>query len=126
MLPVCLRPLGALVFGRLAVKLLVGKAGHRGVQLGLDLRIEVSEPRRLGRDVQAVHPRSDPGRPREGVFSTRSPDRRLPASAAIVAQPVAMEEMPRAVRSDTNKPQKNNCQTFRLHFRVRSLLVATS
>jgi tRNA-Thr(GGU) m(6)t(6)A37 methyltransferase TsaA len=26
------------------------------------------------RGVQAVHPRSDPARPREGVFSTRSPD----------------------------------------------------
>jgi len=30
------------------------------------------------RDVQTVHPRSDPGRPREGVFSTRSPDRPNP------------------------------------------------
>ncbi|VVJ15881.1 tRNA (adenine(37)-N6)-methyltransferase [Amycolatopsis camponoti] len=30
------------------------------------------------RDVQSVHPRSDPGRPREGVFSTRSPDRPNP------------------------------------------------
>ncbi|MET8849405.1 tRNA (N6-threonylcarbamoyladenosine(37)-N6)-methyltransferase TrmO [Amycolatopsis sp. NPDC004625] len=30
------------------------------------------------RDVQAVHPRSDPGRPRQGVFSTRSPDRPNP------------------------------------------------
>jgi tRNA-Thr(GGU) m(6)t(6)A37 methyltransferase TsaA len=30
------------------------------------------------RDVQAVHPRSDPDRPRQGVFSTRSPDRPNP------------------------------------------------
>lgn len=30
------------------------------------------------RDVQSVHPRSDPSRPREGVFSTRSPDRPNP------------------------------------------------
>jgi tRNA-Thr(GGU) m(6)t(6)A37 methyltransferase TsaA len=30
------------------------------------------------REVQAVHPRSDPDRPREGVFSTRSPDRPHP------------------------------------------------
>lgn len=30
------------------------------------------------RDVQAVHPRSDPHRPRQGVFSTRSPDRPNP------------------------------------------------
>lgn len=30
------------------------------------------------RDVLAVHPRSDPSRPLEGVFSTRSPDRPNP------------------------------------------------
>jgi tRNA-Thr(GGU) m(6)t(6)A37 methyltransferase TsaA len=30
------------------------------------------------RDVLAVHPRSDPNRPRQGVFSTRSPDRPNP------------------------------------------------
>jgi tRNA-Thr(GGU) m(6)t(6)A37 methyltransferase TsaA len=30
------------------------------------------------REVQAVHPRSDPDRPRQGVFSTRSPDRPNP------------------------------------------------
>jgi tRNA-Thr(GGU) m(6)t(6)A37 methyltransferase TsaA len=30
------------------------------------------------RDVLSVHPRSDPGRPRQGVFSTRSPDRPNP------------------------------------------------
>ncbi|MEV6646275.1 tRNA (N6-threonylcarbamoyladenosine(37)-N6)-methyltransferase TrmO [Amycolatopsis sp. NPDC051371] len=30
------------------------------------------------REVQSVHPRSDPDRPREGVFSTRSPDRPNP------------------------------------------------
>ncbi|MGW3995938.1 tRNA (N6-threonylcarbamoyladenosine(37)-N6)-methyltransferase TrmO [Amycolatopsis sp. NPDC004772] len=30
------------------------------------------------RDVQAVHPRSDPARPLQGVFSTRSPDRPNP------------------------------------------------
>lgn len=30
------------------------------------------------RDVQAVHPRSDPDRPSTGVFSTRSPDRPNP------------------------------------------------
>ena len=30
------------------------------------------------RDVVAVHPRGDPGRPRQGVFSTRSPDRPNP------------------------------------------------
>ena len=30
------------------------------------------------RDVQAVHPRSDPDRPLQGVFSTRSPDRPNP------------------------------------------------
>ena len=33
---------------------------------------------RARRDVLAVHPRSDPGRPRQGVFSTRSPDRPNP------------------------------------------------
>jgi tRNA-Thr(GGU) m(6)t(6)A37 methyltransferase TsaA len=30
------------------------------------------------REVQAVHPRGNPDRPREGVFSTRSPDRPNP------------------------------------------------
>jgi tRNA-Thr(GGU) m(6)t(6)A37 methyltransferase TsaA len=30
------------------------------------------------RDVLAVHPRGDPNRPRQGVFSTRSPDRPNP------------------------------------------------
>ncbi|QKV81583.1 tRNA (N6-threonylcarbamoyladenosine(37)-N6)-methyltransferase TrmO [Amycolatopsis sp. Hca4] len=30
------------------------------------------------REVQAVHPRSDPDRPLQGVFSTRSPDRPNP------------------------------------------------
>ena len=30
------------------------------------------------RDVLSVHPRSDPSRPRQGVFSTRSPDRPNP------------------------------------------------
>ena len=30
------------------------------------------------RDVLAVHPRGDPDRPRQGVFSTRSPDRPNP------------------------------------------------
>jgi tRNA-Thr(GGU) m(6)t(6)A37 methyltransferase TsaA len=30
------------------------------------------------RDVQVVHPRSDPDRPRQGVFTTRSPDRPNP------------------------------------------------
>jgi tRNA-Thr(GGU) m(6)t(6)A37 methyltransferase TsaA len=30
------------------------------------------------RDVMAVHPRGDPERPRQGVFSTRSPDRPNP------------------------------------------------
>ncbi len=33
---------------------------------------------RADRDVQAVHPRSDPERPVTGVFSTRSPDRPNP------------------------------------------------
>jgi len=33
---------------------------------------------RAQRDVQAVHPRSDPARPKQGVFTTRSPDRPNP------------------------------------------------
>ncbi len=33
---------------------------------------------RADRDVLAVHPRSDVSRPRQGVFSTRSPDRPNP------------------------------------------------
>ena len=33
---------------------------------------------RASRDVLRVHPRSDPSRPQQGVFSTRSPDRPNP------------------------------------------------
>jgi tRNA-Thr(GGU) m(6)t(6)A37 methyltransferase TsaA len=33
---------------------------------------------RARRDVLRVHPRSDPSRPEQGVFSTRSPDRPNP------------------------------------------------
>jgi tRNA-Thr(GGU) m(6)t(6)A37 methyltransferase TsaA len=33
---------------------------------------------RAARDVLRVHPRSDPGRPMQGVFATRSPDRPNP------------------------------------------------
>ena len=33
---------------------------------------------RADREVLSVHPRSDPNRPRQGVFSTRSPDRPNP------------------------------------------------
>ena len=33
---------------------------------------------RADRDVLRVHPRSDPSRPRQGVFNTRSPDRPNP------------------------------------------------
>ncbi|HEX6256982.1 MAG TPA: tRNA (N6-threonylcarbamoyladenosine(37)-N6)-methyltransferase TrmO [Euzebyales bacterium] len=36
------------------------------------------------RDVLSVHPRSDPDRPRQGVFSTRSPDRPNPVGLHTV------------------------------------------
>jgi tRNA-Thr(GGU) m(6)t(6)A37 methyltransferase TsaA len=36
------------------------------------------------RDVQRVHPRSDPNRAEEGVFSTRSPDRPNPIGMHVV------------------------------------------
>jgi tRNA-Thr(GGU) m(6)t(6)A37 methyltransferase TsaA len=37
------------------------------------------------RDVLSVHPRGDPKRPRQGVFSTRSPDRPNPIGLHAVA-----------------------------------------
>ena len=40
---------------------------------------------RADRDVLAVHPRGDPARPQEGVFSTRSPDRPNPIGLHRIA-----------------------------------------
>jgi len=48
-----------------------------GISVGQDV-ILLSWFHRARRDVLSTHPRNDPGRPRTGVFSTRSPDRPNP------------------------------------------------
>ncbi|HSJ72801.1 MAG TPA: tRNA (N6-threonylcarbamoyladenosine(37)-N6)-methyltransferase TrmO [Miltoncostaeaceae bacterium] len=53
---------------------------------------------RARRDVLRVHPRSDPSRPEQGVFSTRSPDRPNPIGLHRV-QIVAVEGPRVRVRS---------------------------
>jgi tRNA-Thr(GGU) m(6)t(6)A37 methyltransferase TsaA len=52
-------------------------AGLDGLHAG-DHVIVLTWLDRADRDVLAVHPRGDPGRPRQGVFSTRSPARPNP------------------------------------------------
>jgi tRNA-Thr(GGU) m(6)t(6)A37 methyltransferase TsaA len=49
----------------------------RDLQVGADV-IVVTWLDRARRDVQSVHPRSDRTRPKQGVFTTRSPDRPNP------------------------------------------------
>ena len=49
----------------------------RGIEPGQDVLV-LTWLDRARRDVLAVHPRSDPSRPLQGVFSTRSPDRPNP------------------------------------------------
>jgi tRNA-Thr(GGU) m(6)t(6)A37 methyltransferase TsaA len=51
--------------------------GLDGVEPG-DEMIVVTWLHRARRDVRRVHPRSDPARPMQGVFTTRSPDRPNP------------------------------------------------
>ena len=51
--------------------------GLRGIEAGQDVLV-LTWLDRASRDVLAVHPRSDPSRPLQGVFSTRSPDRPNP------------------------------------------------
>jgi tRNA-Thr(GGU) m(6)t(6)A37 methyltransferase TsaA len=51
--------------------------GLHGIQPGQDL-IVLTWLDRARRDVLSVHPRSDASRPRQGVFTTRSPDRPNP------------------------------------------------
>lgn len=51
--------------------------GLRGIEPGQEV-ILLTWFDRASRDVLAVHPRSDPSRPLQGVFSTRSPDRPNP------------------------------------------------
>jgi len=51
--------------------------GLRGLEVGTDV-IVLTWLDRSRRDVLAVHPRGDPARPKQGVFSTRSPDRPNP------------------------------------------------
>jgi tRNA-Thr(GGU) m(6)t(6)A37 methyltransferase TsaA len=50
------------------------------------------------RDVLSVHPRGDPNRPRQGVFSTRSPDRPNPIGLHAVTI-VSIEDNAIAVRN---------------------------
>jgi tRNA-Thr(GGU) m(6)t(6)A37 methyltransferase TsaA len=51
--------------------------GMRDLQAGTEILL-LTWLDRAHRDVLAVHPRGDPGRPLCGVFSTRSPDRPNP------------------------------------------------
>jgi tRNA-Thr(GGU) m(6)t(6)A37 methyltransferase TsaA len=51
--------------------------GLRGIEPGQDL-IVLTWLDRARRDVLSVHPRGDASRPRQGVFTTRSPDRPNP------------------------------------------------
>jgi tRNA-Thr(GGU) m(6)t(6)A37 methyltransferase TsaA len=50
------------------------------------------------RDVLSVHPRGDPNRPRQGVFSTRSPDRPNPIGLHAVTI-VSIEDNAMTVRN---------------------------
>jgi tRNA-Thr(GGU) m(6)t(6)A37 methyltransferase TsaA len=51
--------------------------GLRDLHVGIEV-IVLTWLDRARRDVLVVHPRGDPARPQEGVFSTRSPDRPNP------------------------------------------------
>lgn len=51
--------------------------GLLGLRAGSDILV-LTWLDRARRDVLFVHPRGDPARPRQGVFSTRSPDRPNP------------------------------------------------
>jgi tRNA-Thr(GGU) m(6)t(6)A37 methyltransferase TsaA len=53
------------------------REGLRDLQVGTDV-IVLTWLDRARRDVLVVHPRGDPARPKQGVFSTRSPDRPNP------------------------------------------------
>ena len=53
------------------------REGLRGLQVGTDV-IVLTWLDRARRDILVVHPRGDPARPQQGVFSTRSPDRPNP------------------------------------------------
>jgi tRNA-Thr(GGU) m(6)t(6)A37 methyltransferase TsaA len=52
-------------------------AGLRGLEAGSDALV-LTWLDRARRDVLSVHPRGDRGRPEQGVFATRSPDRPNP------------------------------------------------
>jgi tRNA-Thr(GGU) m(6)t(6)A37 methyltransferase TsaA len=51
--------------------------GLRDLQVGVDVMV-LTWLDRTRRDVLVVHPRGDQARPKQGVFSTRSPDRPNP------------------------------------------------
>jgi tRNA-Thr(GGU) m(6)t(6)A37 methyltransferase TsaA len=58
--------------------------GLRDLQVGTDV-IVLTWLHLARRDVLVVHPRGDPARPEQGVFSTRSPDRPNPIGLHRVA-----------------------------------------
>jgi len=60
------------------------REGLRDLRAGTDV-IVLTWLDRARRDVLVVHPRGDPARPRQGVFSTRSPDRPNPIGLHRVA-----------------------------------------
>jgi len=53
------------------------REGIRDLEPGADILV-LTWLDRARRDILAVHPRGDTARPRQGVFSTRSPDRPNP------------------------------------------------
>jgi tRNA-Thr(GGU) m(6)t(6)A37 methyltransferase TsaA len=60
------------------------REGLRDLQAGTEV-IVLTWLHRASRDVLVVHPRGDPARPEQGVFSTRSPDRPNPVGLHRVA-----------------------------------------
>ena len=67
-------------------------AGLAGIQPGDELLV-LTWLDRASRDVLSVHPRGDPDRPEQGVFSTRSPHRPNPIGlhrvvVVAIAEPV--------------------------------------
>ena len=71
--------------------------GLRSIQPGDEI-VVITWLDRARRDVLSVHPRGDPSRAQEGVFSTRSPDRPNPIGLHPV-QVVAVDGLRLRVRS---------------------------
>jgi tRNA-Thr(GGU) m(6)t(6)A37 methyltransferase TsaA len=59
------------------------RAALEGLRVGDDI-VVITWLHLADRDVRQVHPRSDPSRPLQGVFATRSPDRPNPLGLHVV------------------------------------------